>query len=143
MGKTERMNGMEGGGVATEVVTERAKEVYTFAEQMARQAPDWIVVFRELFGPGGVVRRLFPTPEEMKQFEKTAEYRAVQHFITQLRESSNDSSDGRTPTRMITVRLPKSLHESLRDEAHARKTSLNKLCVSKLLQALQDDPDFQ
>ena len=38
------------------------------------------------------------------------------------------------PTRVITVRLPKSLHESLRDEAYEHRTSMNKLCISKLLQ---------
>jgi predicted HicB family RNase H-like nuclease len=36
----------------------------------------------------------------------------------------------------ITVRLPKSLHESLRAEAHDRKTSMNQLCISKLLQVI-------
>ncbi len=35
---------------------------------------------------------------------------------------------------MITVRLPKSLHEALRVEAHEHRTSMNKLCISKLLQ---------
>jgi hypothetical protein len=40
---------------------------------------------------------------------------------------------------VITVRLPKSLHEALRHEAHNHKTSMNKLCISKLLQVIADD----
>ena len=40
---------------------------------------------------------------------------------------------------MITVRLPKSLHESLRAEAHEKRTSMNKLCISKLLQFIDTD----
>jgi predicted HicB family RNase H-like nuclease len=36
------------------------------------------------------------------------------------------------PQRVITVRLPKSLHESLKVEAHARNISLNELCKMKL-----------
>jgi hypothetical protein len=43
------------------------------------------------------------------------------------------------PTRVITVRLPKSLHESLRAEAHEKRTSMNKLCISKLLQFIDTD----
>ena len=35
-------------------------------------------------------------------------------------------------------RLPKSLHESLRHEAHERKTSMNQLCISKLLQIIDE-----
>lgn len=148
MGKMERTagggtGGGVSGGIAVEDLVQRAREVYTFAEQMVRQSPDWLVVFREIFGPGGVARRLFPTAEEMEQFEKTVEYRAVQQFIAQLREASSENAEARNATRMITVRLPKTLHESLRDEAHARKTSLNKLCVWKLLQALQADPSFE
>ena len=42
--------------------------------------------------------------------------------------------DDAEPTRVITVRLPKSLHEALRVEAHEHRTSMNKLCISKLLQ---------
>ena len=40
---------------------------------------------------------------------------------------------------MITVRLPKSLHESLRTEAHEKRTSMNKLCISKLLQMIDTE----
>ena len=40
---------------------------------------------------------------------------------------------------MITVRLPKSLHEALRAEAHEHRTSMNKLCISKLLQFIDNE----
>jgi len=40
------------------------------------------------------------------------------------------------PTRVITVRMPKSMHEKLKREAHSRQTSLNQLCVSSLQQTL-------
>ncbi|MBM4004525.1 MAG: toxin-antitoxin system HicB family antitoxin [Planctomycetes bacterium] len=44
--------------------------------------------------------------------------------------------DDNKPTRVITVRLPRSLHEALKDEAKNRSTSLNQLCVAKLLQVI-------
>ena len=44
-------------------------------------------------------------------------------------------------TRVITVRLPESLHEALKAEAVDHKTSMNKLCISKLLQALIDEEE--
>ena len=40
---------------------------------------------------------------------------------------------------VITVRLPESLHESLRIEAHEHHTSMNKLCISKLLQLIEEN----
>ena len=42
-------------------------------------------------------------------------------------------------TRVITLRLPESLHESLKAEAADHNTSMNKLCISKLLQVLIED----
>lgn len=116
----------------------RARQAYERAEGLVAGKADWITVFREVFGPAGIAREYFPTTEEMEQFEQTLEFRAIRQFISQLREQAGDAAE-RVATRMITVRIPKSLHESLRTEAHARKTSLNKLCIWKLLQSLDDE----
>jgi len=111
----------------------RAREVYERAEALVASKSDWITVFREIFGPSGIAREYFPTTEEMEQFEKTLEFRAVRQFIGQLREQSGDASE-RVPTRMITVRIPKSLHDSICQEANDLKVSVNKLCVTRMLQ---------
>ncbi len=51
------------------------------------------------------------------------------------------SGEDNKPTRVITVRLPRSLHEALKDEAKNRSTSLNQLCVAKLLQVIDGITD--
>ena len=107
------------------------------AAEMFQQQPDWIAFFREVLGVDGLVRRLFASPEEMAAFEQTEEYSEIQQMLAKLRERSGAGADGKEPTRVITVRLPKSLHESLRAEAHDRKTSMNQLCISKLLQVIE------
>ena len=58
-------------------------------------------------------------------------------MLVKLREGDPDKPTPHEPTRVITIRLPRSLHESLRAEAHVRETSMNKLCIAKLLQALE------
>lgn len=107
------------------------------AAEMFQQQPDWITFFREVLGVDGLVRKLFSTPEELAAFEKTEEYAEINLMLAKLRERSGAGADGKEPTRVITVRLPKSLHESLRAEAHDRKTSMNQLCISKLLQVIE------
>lgn len=131
--------GEAGEQVVVDDVAARAREVYLFTERLMGQVSDWIIVFREIFGPDGVARRYFPTSEEMEKFEQTLEYRAIRQFIAQVREQNSDGADGKVATRMITVRIPKSLHDSLRVEAHERRTSMNKLCIWKLVQTLEDD----
>ena len=43
------------------------------------------------------------------------------------------------PTTTITIRLPASLKEALTAEAETKKTSLNKLAVSKLVQPIETE----
>ncbi|QDU29895.1 hypothetical protein ETAA8_50120 [Anatilimnocola aggregata] len=117
---------------------ERLQTATRIADTMFQQQPDWVTFFREVLGVDGLVRKLFTTPEDLAEFEKTAEYAEIQAMVAKLRERSGAQSDGKEPTRVITVRLPKSLHESLRAEAHDRKTSMNQLCISKLLQVIDE-----
>lgn len=117
---------------------ERPQTASRIADTMFQQQPDWVTFFREVMGVDGIVRKLFPTPEELTEFEKTAEYAEIQAMVAKLREKSGAQAEGKEPTRVITVRLPKSLHESLRAEAHDRKTSMNQLCISKLLQVIDE-----
>ena len=109
-------------------------QVYRLAEELFHRKPDWVTFYREVMGIEGVIRRAFPSQQELLQFENSKEYTDIQQMVAKLRERAGEPSENREPTRVITVRLPKSLHETLRTEAHERKTSMNKLCISKLLQ---------
>ncbi len=117
---------------------ERTKEVHRVASELFRQSPDWVTFFREVLGVDGVVRRLFESPSDLTALEQTAEYQEIQQMLAKLRENGAAPDDNNEPTRVITVRMPKSLHESLRTEAHERRTSMNKLCISKLLQVIDE-----
>ncbi len=118
---------------------ERRVEALRVAETLYRQAPDWVIFFREILGIGGVVRRLFPGREDLVEFERSVEYAEIQLMVARLRQRSVPSQEKPEPTRVITVRMPQSLHEALQAEAHAHQTSMNKLCISKLLQVIDEE----
>ena len=109
-------------------------QVYRIADELYQRNPDWVTFYREVMGIDGIIRRSFTNQSEMILFEQSNEYSDIQQMVAKLRERASEPAENREPTRVITVRLPKSLHESLRTEAHERKTSMNKLCISKLLQ---------
>ena len=88
---------------------------------------------------GGIVRRQFTRLEDLTAFEKSQEFDQIQKWLVKLREQKNATDTESEPTRVITVRLPKSMHEYLRTEAHDLRTSMNKLCISKLLQVIEQD----
>ena len=117
---------------------DRQREVYRVAYERFRQNPDWVTFFREFLGVEGVVRQTFQHPKDLNEFEQGDTYSEIQQMVAKLRERSKNQSESDEPTRVITVRLPKSLHESLRAEAHERKTSMNQLCISKLLQVIDN-----
>ena len=118
----------------------KQQEVYRIAHELFSQSPDWVTFFREVLGLEGVVKQAYPSADELAEFERTNEYSEIQQMLAKLRERSAaaPAADDLEPTRVITVRLPKSLHEALRAEAHERRTSMNKLCISKLLQVVDE-----
>lgn len=125
----------------TQPTTAGSKEaqVFRMADELFQRKPDWVTFYREVMGIEGIIRRAYPNQPELLQFETTKEYAEIQQMVAKLRERAGEPAENREPTRVITVRLPKSLHESLRTEAHERKTSMNKLCISKLLQMVDSD----
>ena len=118
---------------------EKSQEVYRVAMELYQQNPDWVTFFREVLGIDGIVRKAYTDQDAMTEFEKTNEYIEIQQMVAKLRERNGVAiQDDSEPTRVITVRMPKSLHEALRAEAHDRHTSMNKLCISKLLQMIDE-----
>ncbi len=119
---------------------ERIQQVRQAVAERLHHEPDWVTFYRELLGVDGLIDQLFPSFEERCRFERTDDYSEIQQMLAKLREKTKPSKEnGDEPTRVITVRLPQSLHEALRHEAHNHKTSMNKLCISKLLQVIDDE----
>jgi hypothetical protein len=98
------------------------------------QRPAWTEFYRLLLAPGGLVDSLFG-PEERADFEQSSAFEEVLCMLADLRKARGPHR-GFEPTRVITVRVPKSMHAALRDEAHRLRVSINSLCLSKLLQAI-------
>ena len=111
-------------------------EIKRFAKTLHSQQPDWVTFYREVLGLHGIVRQTFRTRDALTEFEQTDAYRGIQGMLTELRGKGPVPADPQEPTQVITVRLPKSLHEALREEAHENHMSINKLCISKLLQII-------
>jgi predicted HicB family RNase H-like nuclease len=116
----------------------RCQKVLQVARQLHHERPDWVTFFRETLGVKGAARSVFPSQAEYVQFEQSGEFSEIQKMVATLR--TRKAGGGKNePTRVITVRLPESLHEALKAEASDHSTSMNKLCISKLLQVLAEN----
>ena len=95
--------------------------------------PAWGAFHDQVFGPSGLVREHYANLVDRGQFQRTGDYAELLGMLADLRDA--DKTNAGAP-RVITVRLPRSLHQTLLLEAAEQHTSLNKLCVSKLLRVL-------
>jgi predicted HicB family RNase H-like nuclease len=82
-------------------------------------------------------------PEPKKTEEAELEEATPETALKEAVEGTELKKKTRAPvpeeTKVITVRLPLSLHAALGEEAHEHRTSVNKLCISKLLQFIDHD----
>jgi len=116
-----------------------AAAVLEVAERLHAMAPEWIVFFREVLGVDGIVRRTFNTPEALVRFECTPHYARIREMLDSLRERQRDRPAEREVQRVVTVRMPSSLHETLKVEADQMRVSINTLCISKLMKLIDDE----
>ena len=115
------------------------EEVFKAAHDLYSNSADWVTFYRKVLGLDGIVRKAFPTQKSLAEFEQSEPFDKMQQMLTRLRKRGPIPTDKQEPTHVITVRLPKSLHESLRIEAYEHHTSMNKLCISKLLQYINNE----
>ena len=114
----------------------RCAQAFDIANDLFGNAPTWTCFYRELMGSAGIIKTLFSDTEEFSQFLRSDQYHQIQLMLTALRSRDLPESDPKDPQRMITVRLPKSLHKAMCDEAKALNISVNRLCISRMLQLL-------
>jgi len=114
----------------------RCQQAFDVANDLFGNAPTWVCFYRELMGGDGLIPQLFPSHEDFGSFLRCDQYYQVQMMLTALRSRDLPENDPNDPQRMITVRLPKSLHEALCDEAVRLGISVNRLCISRMLQLL-------
>ena len=112
----------------------RPQEILRIAQDAFSKTGNWVTFYREILGSTGVVRQLYPQTEERRKFETTETFAELQEMLAALRSHDPSKSDATEPERMITIRIPKSLHDALKDESEEMSLSINKLCISKLLQ---------
>ncbi len=115
---------------------QRCQQAFDIANDLFGNAPTWVCFYRELMASEGIIHRLFNNDTDFGAFLRTDQYHQIQLMLTALRSRDLPESDPNDPQRMITVRLPKSLHEAMCDEAGRLNISVNRLCISRMLQLL-------
>jgi hypothetical protein len=113
---------------------ERGQSVVSLASELFGLAPTWTAFYREVLGGEGLMRLAVPNDDEYMQFECSCHHEKLLEMLTALRSRDLPENDPHEQQCMITVRIPKSLHVAICDESDRLAVSVNKLCISRLLQ---------
>ena len=123
--------------MANRSIENRAQQLLTLARKLAQTSGlTWVEANNVIYGPGGPYSRLFPNAKDRAAFAKTQQSRQIDRFIDSLPEPPA-GPQRREYSGKFNVRLPKSLHAALANEAEAEGVSLNQLVVAKLALHLQ------
>jgi predicted HicB family RNase H-like nuclease len=118
---------------------DQADAVLQVAERLHAMDPEWVVFFREVLGVDGIIRRTFRDGESLTQFECSPHHARIRGMLDDLRSRQRERPAERESQRVVTVRMPRSLHETLKAEADQHRVSINTLCISKLLKMLDEN----
>ncbi|SMP68418.1 hypothetical protein SAMN06265222_11157 [Neorhodopirellula lusitana] len=113
---------------------DRPRLALRMAEEAFAKTGSWVVFYREMLAPGGVVDQLYESAEARRYFETTSEFAELLEMVAAMRSQDDSKSGTYEPERVITVRLPRSMHEGVVREAKELELSINKYCLTKLLQ---------
>jgi hypothetical protein len=113
----------------------KPSQLLNAAQEKSRSVDRWADLWNFLFDPEeGLVAKAYPTRAERAAFVQTPEYKAIRKLISETRQRTG-LVNGATPKEKsgrFVVRLPKSMHAALEQEAAHEGVSLNQLVVAKL-----------
>lgn len=118
---------------------DESKGILRKARELAGSCHTWADLSNSLFDPiEGLIAKTFRHTEERAAFRKTEVYNELHKLVEQKMESTGVVSGG-TPKKSgkFVVRLPRSLHMALENEAKTEGISLNQLVVAKLAVQLE------
>jgi predicted HicB family RNase H-like nuclease len=109
-------------------------EILETVKEISEASSTWADFANALFDQNdGLLAKSFQSQEERAAFIHSDEYRQIKVLLRQAQERSG-LIKGAVPTKSgkLLVRIPKSMHEALDQEAEAEGVSLNQLVVAKL-----------
>lgn len=109
-----------------------AQEVLQIAESFYEQKPNWVIFFREILGVDGAIHKAFDS--DTTAFRAMDEYGRIKEMLADLKRGTTEAEEIREEERFVlTIRLPKSLHKSIKQESKERKLSMNAIVIARCL----------
>jgi predicted HicB family RNase H-like nuclease len=115
---------------------DRCHWIQQVAAELFGVAPTWTAFYRETLGVDGVAHRIFSDSEEYRNYECSDCHSKVLEMLTVLRCKDVTDCDPTEVQKMITIRIPKSLHDRICAEANELDVSVNKLAITRMLQRI-------
>ena len=108
---------------------QRLEKLHEHAKAIAATGATHNELWNAVFGIGARYGQLFATREDREAADKLPAMKSIRNLVKAAPTAEPAAND---KTGRLSVRLPKSLHVALADEADAEGCSLNQLILAKL-----------
>ncbi|MCS7237042.1 MAG: type II toxin-antitoxin system HicB family antitoxin [Thermoguttaceae bacterium] len=116
---------------------EATRQILAAARKLYEERCSWAKFYQQILGTNGLIHRLFPTAESQTAFRRSKAYGEIQRMLAALSGRRLRRRRTEQPIKIITVRVPESVHAELAREAALKGLSVNQLCVIKLVQLIE------
>lgn len=107
---------------------EKLRELLVFTQAAAARGASHQELWNSVFGIGARYGRLFPSKTDRDAVDGSQILTRIRSIIYKApKTESSNAKNGQ-----LSLKLPKSLHEALENEANKEGTSLNQLIITKL-----------
>ena len=107
----------------------KLQELLKHTQSIVESGANFNEVWNAVFGIGARYSQLFPTKAERDAIDAMATLKKIRAIIANVPRPAGPVSE---KSGQLLLRLPKSLHQALADEADAEGVSLNQLLLSKI-----------
>lgn len=112
-----------------DTIRENGLRVLHLARELQAQGKTWKQANDALFSPTGLATILFPNRGDRKKLVDSDIHDEISAIMASLSRAEEDEAE---LSGKFVVRLPKSLHRSLKAEAERENVSLNQLVLAKI-----------
>ncbi|MEM0926463.1 MAG: hypothetical protein AAGJ83_10535 [Planctomycetota bacterium] len=109
-----------------------ARHAIAVEAMRAEESGSWVDFYRRVFGVEGVIRSTLTHPQ-LRLYQAGPDFVELHERLAHLRSVDTRKLSCEEPVQMVTIRLPRSVHDVLVSESHESNTSMQRLATTKLI----------
>ena len=110
----------------------KQESIVAAARDLFERNVPWLKFHQAVYGLGGIIASAYPEREQRRTFFETEHGKRCNAMLQSLRQEQGEETANDDAIQVVTVRMPRHLHEKLKEDSRGRNVSLNRWCLKLL-----------